>query len=87
MFAGSEPGSVDLILMDVQIPVMNGYEEARNIRRLNRRDAQTIPIFAMTADAFAEDIGEARASGMNSHLAKPLDIKTILREIRKYLSR
>lgn len=84
-FAGSEPGYYDLILMDIQMPVMNGYEAARYIRSMERPDAETIPIFAMTADAFAEDIEEAEHSGMNGHLAKPLDIPAMMREIGRYI--
>ena len=63
------------------MPVMNGYEAARIIRSMERPDAAGIPIFAMTADAFAEDIEEAGKAGMNSHLAKPLDITAMMREI------
>ena len=84
-FARSAPGVFDLILMDVQMPVMNGYEAARQIRAMARADARTIPIFAITADAFAEDVEAAKQAGMNSHLAKPLDIPHMMREIQKYL--
>ena len=84
-FARSAPGAFDLILMDVQMPVMNGYEAARQIRAMARADARTIPIFAITADAFAEDVEAAKQAGMNSHLAKPLDIPHMMREIQKYL--
>ena len=80
-FAVSVPGYYALILMDIQMPVMNGYEAARIIRSMERPDAAGIPIFAMTADAFAEDIEEAGKAGMNSHLAKPLDITAMMREI------
>ena len=83
-FEGSEPGYYDLILMDVQMPVMNGYEATRRIRSLERPDAG-VPIFALTADAFSEDIEAAREAGMNSHLAKPLDIPTMMKEIQRYL--
>lgn len=84
-FAGSAPGEFDLILMDVQMPVMNGYEAARQIRAMARADARAIPIFAITADAFAEDVEAAKQAGMNSHLAKPLDIPFMMQEIQKYL--
>lgn len=84
-FARSAPRAFDLILMDVQMPVMNGYEAARQIRAMARADARTIPIFAITADAFAEDVEAAKQAGMNSHLAKPLDIPHMMREIQKYL--
>lgn len=85
-FAGSEPGYYDLILMDIQMPLMNGYDATKKIRAMDRPDAQLIPIFAMTADAFAEDIEAAKAAGMNSHLAKPLDIPAMMRELKKYLN-
>ncbi len=84
-FAQSALGEFDLILMDVQMPVMNGYEAARQIRAMARADAAAIPIFAITADAFAEDVEAARRAGMNSHLAKPLDIPLMMEEIQKYL--
>lgn len=74
-----------LILMDVQMPVMDGYTATRTIRGLPRPDAASIPILAMTADAFMEDILAAKASGMNGHLAKPLDIPAMKREISKFI--
>ncbi|WP_294149621.1 response regulator [uncultured Clostridium sp.] len=86
-FAGSQPGYYDLILMDIQMPVMNGYEAARYIRGMERPDAGTIPIFAMTADAFAEDIEEAEHAGMNGHLAKPLDISAMMRELGRAIGK
>ena len=67
------------------MPVMNGYTATEIIRSLSRKDALTIPIVAMTADAFAEDIQAAKDSGMNGHLAKPLDKETLKREITKHL--
>ena len=67
-------GYFDAVLMDVQMPVMNGYEAARAIRASAHPDAQTIPIIAMTANAFAEDVQTAMASGMNVHLSKPIDL-------------
>ncbi|MDO5602286.1 MAG: response regulator, partial [Oscillospiraceae bacterium] len=85
-FKASEVGHFDLILMDIHMPVMNGYEATVKIRSLKRPDAATVPIFALTADAFAEDIKMAKECGMNSHLAKPLDIPGMLRETKKYLS-
>lgn len=84
-FERSDIGYYDVILMDIQMPLMNGYEAAKRIRGLERGDAGTIPIFALTADAFAEDIEAAKEAGMNSHLAKPLDVPAMLREIQKYL--
>ena len=85
-FVGSADGYYDLILMDIQMPVMNGYEATKSIRSLDRGDAGSVPIFAMTADAFAEDIEEAEKAGMNGHLAKPLDITAMMREIGKRFS-
>ena len=67
------------------MPVMNGYEAARAIRMLSREDAKTVPILAMTADAFVEDMENTRAAGMNGHLAKPLDFKLLMREMEQYL--
>ena len=86
LFQASDPGYYALILMDIQMPVMNGYEATRAIRSLNRPDAQTIPIIAMTADAFVEDIRNAEAAGMNGHMAKPLNFDTLALEIDRYLS-
>ena len=86
LFQASAPGHYSLILMDIQMPVMNGYEAARAIRALNRTDAGTVPIIAMTADAFVEDIRNAEAVGMNGHMAKPLSFDTLALEIEKYLT-
>lgn len=74
IFKENNPGTFDMILMDVMMPVMNGYEATRCICSLERKDAKEIPIIAMTANAFAEDVRKAKQSGMNDHLAKPLDI-------------
>lgn len=84
-FEASPVGYFDVILMDVHMPVMNGYEATRRIRALGRKDASAIAILAMTADAFTEDIEAAKEAGMNGHLAKPLDIPAMLREIQKAL--
>ena len=81
VFSRSPVGYYDVILMDIQMPVMNGYDATRAIRALDRADAGTIPILAMTADAFAEDIQAAGEAGMNGHMAKPLDRAMIKREI------
>ena len=75
----------DIILMDVQMPTMNGYDATRNIRALPRKDAQTVPIVAMTANAFDEDKANAIKCGMNDHLAKPLDIPKLIETLHKYL--
>ncbi len=83
-FANSKEGEFDAILMDVQMPVMNGYDATRAIRALGREDARKIPIIAMTANAFAEDEKEALNAGMNVHLAKPIDIELLNQVIRQY---
>lgn len=84
-FRESPLGYYDLILMDIMMPVMGGYEASRRIRSLPRRDASLIPIFAMTANAFQDDIEKSHQSGMNEHLTKPLHTKTMLSAIRKYV--
>lgn len=75
----------DIIFMDIQMPVMNGYEATKAIRGLDREDAKTIPIIAMTANAFAEDIRDSQHAGMNEHLAKPIDFAQLTDVLRKYL--
>ncbi len=82
VFEHSSPGFSDLILMDVQMPVMNGYEAARRIRALSRPDAEQVPIFSITANAFREDVEKALAAGMNDVITKPLDVKLLLVKIR-----
>lgn len=77
-FRNTPPGTYDAILMDVQMPVMNGYDAARVIRQMEREDAAGIPIIAMTANAFAEDVEASLAAGMDAHVAKPLDIKLFM---------
>ena len=84
-FQSAPVGYYDAILMDIRMPVMNGYQAAEAIRTLGRPDAAGIPIIAMTADAFAEDIQRAVQSGMNDHIAKPIDLKEVLRVLQKYL--
>ncbi len=84
-FSRAEKDEFDAILMDVQMPVMNGYEASRAIRALEREDAGTIPIIAMTANAFAEDVKDALAAGMNAHIAKPIDMDSIKKTLGKYL--
>jgi len=83
MFQNSRPGYYDAIFMDIRMPVMNGYEAADAIRAMDRPDA-AIPIIAMTADAFYEDIQRCMAHGMNAHVAKPVDIKEVIRTLKKY---
>ena len=82
-FTASEPGMFDCILMDLMMPVMSGYEAARVIRGLNRSDAKTIPIIALSANAFDEDIAMAKDAGMNEHLAKPVDIDIMFKVLRR----
>ena len=77
MFTKSQPGHYDMILMDVQMPVMNGYEATRQIRASGHPEAKTIPIAAMTANTFAEDVRNALDSGMDGHLAKPIDMNAV----------
>ena len=77
------PGEFDLVLMDIQMPVMNGYESARAIRALSRPDTDCLPIAALTANAFDEDILRSRKAGMNAHLSKPLDIRKLVETLRE----
>ena len=85
IFSRSENNYYDLILMDVQMPKLNGYEATKKIRELDRADAKNIPIIAMTANAFEEDKANALNAGMNDHIAKPLDIAKLLSTLKKYL--
>ncbi|MCC2816934.1 response regulator [Lachnoclostridium pacaense] len=85
MFEQSQEYFYDLILMDVRMPVMDGYEATGRIRGLERRDAKSVPILAMTADAFAEDVARTKQCGMNGHLTKPLEVQTLNQEIRRAL--
>ena len=77
IFKESSIGFFDCVLMDIRMPIMNGYEAAGIIRALSRPDAKTIPIIAMTADAFSEDIQKCLDAGMNGHIAKPIDPETL----------
>lgn len=81
----SPQGYYDLILMDIMMPVMDGYEASRQIRSLPRLDATVIPIFAMTANAFQDDIEKSHKNSMNEHLTKPLHTEVVLATIRKYV--
>ncbi len=83
-FSRARPGEFDAILMDVQMPVMNGYEATRVIRAMDREDADTIPIIAMTANAFAEDVRDAMEAGMTAHIAKPVDMELLKKTIHLY---
>ncbi len=83
VFKKSEPGEFDVILMDIMMPVMNGYEATKMIRSLDREDAKAIPIIAMTANAFTEDRLRAKEAGMNEHIAKPVDVRLLVKVICK----
>ena len=83
LFRKSASGEFDAILMDIMMPVMNGYEAAKKIRSLDREDAKTIPIIAMTANAFMEDRLKAKEAGMNEHIVKPLDVELLIKVIHK----
>ena len=83
LFRKSESGEFDAILMDIMMPVMNGYEATKMIRSLDREDAKVIPIIAMTANAFTEDRLRAKEAGMNEHIAKPFDAKLLVKIIHK----
>ncbi len=84
-FASGEPGEFDAILMDVQMPEMNGYDATRAIRSLEREDAGEIPVIAMTANAFAEDIRDSVHAGMNAHIAKPIDMDLLKKTLNQYI--
>ena len=86
MFANSAPGYYDMILMDIQMPRMNGYEAAKAIRASGRPDALTVPIAAMTANAFSEDVQKALDSGMNVHIPKPIDIAALHETFRRLMT-
>ena len=85
-FEQSAPGDYDMILMDVQMPVMNGYEATKAIRKSSHKLAKTIPIIAMTANAFSEDIQHSLAAGMNAHVSKPVEMKVLEKTIRSIKS-
>ena len=85
LFRKSESGEFDAILMDIMMPVMNGYEATKMIRSLDREDAKVIPIIAMTANAFTEDRLRAKEAGMNEHIAKPFDAKLLVKIIHKFV--
>lgn len=85
-FLGSKEGEYQLILMDIQMPLMNGYEAAKAIRASKRKDALSVPIYAMTANAYSEDVTHALSSGMNGHIAKPIDPSTLYQTIAEPLA-
>lgn len=84
-FSNNPPGTYDAILMDIQMPEMNGYEASNAIRGLERKDAAGISIIAMTANAFAEDVQAALEAGMNAHIAKPIDMDVLITTLQKIL--
>ncbi len=83
-FMASEIGYYDAILMDIRMPVMNGYDATKEIRALDRADSD-LPIIAMTADAFSGDVQKSLESGMNAHIAKPIDVKECVRTLKQYI--
>ena len=84
VFEQSAPGDYDMLLMDIQMPVLNGYEATKAIRRSSHKLAKTIPIIAMTANAFAEDKRKTMEAGMDAHLSKPLNVQELMDTIRKF---
>ena len=87
IFEKSRSGEFDVILMDIMMPVMNGYEAAKMIRSLDREDAKAIPIIAMTANAFTEDRLRAKEAGMDEHVAKPVDVESLIKVIHGLVGR
>ena len=85
MFQAQQPGYYDAVLMDLRMPIMTGYQATEAIRSLEREDAKTIPIIAMTADAFAEDVQKCLDYGMNAHVAKPIDVREVARQLLKFM--
>lgn len=85
ILTNAEPGYYELVFMDIQMPVMDGYETVRAIRGTKRKDLEEIPVIAMTANAFAEDVRAAINAGMNEHIPKPLDVKQIMEVLQKWL--
>ena len=84
IFADNPPGTFDIILMDIMMPIMDGYTASREIRNMDRPDAKEIPIIAMTANAFSDDVQKAKQAGMNAHIAKPLDVDKMFAVIESY---
>ena len=84
-FEASDPGSYFAIFMDMQMPVMDGCDAVRNIRGLNRKDVKRMPIIAMTANAFSDDVEKTKAAGMNEHLSKPIDMEVLSQTLAKWL--
>lgn len=86
-FNGSEAGTYAAVLMDIQMPVMNGYDATRAIRAGNHPEAKNVPIIAMTANAFAEDINNALEAGMDAHVAKPVDMSHLENVLKELLNK
>ena len=86
-FSESEPFTFDAILMDMQMPEMDGCEAARKIRALHRPDARKVPIIAVTANAFAEDIAATTAAGMNAHVSKPIDFSILCKTLGRLMEK
>ena len=80
-----EDGYYDIVFMDIQMPRMNGYDATRAIRAMHRNYCRQVPIVAMTANAFAEDVQAAKTVGMNEHIAKPLDLNYLIQILKKWL--
>ncbi|WWR16967.1 response regulator [Lachnospiraceae bacterium JLR.KK008] len=85
MVAAAAPGYYDIVLMDIQMPLMNGYEATRAIRAFDRKDTKELPIIAMTANAFVEDVHASKGAGMNGHMAKPLDLRVLSEVLHKWV--
>ena len=83
-FKRAEPGTYDAVFMDIQMPVMNGYEACKALRNLDRKDAKDIPVVACSANAFEEDIAKSKESGMAAHLTKPLKVDELIQTIAKF---
>ena len=85
IFENTSDGTFDLILMDIMMPVLDGLEATKMIRAMKKSDAKTIPIIAMTANAFKEDVLKCRKAGMNDHIAKPIDFKIMMDTLARYI--
>ena len=85
-FLGNYSAKYDIVFMDIQMPRMNGYDATRAIRSMDRNYCRQVPIVAMTANAFAEDVQAAKTVGMNEHIAKPLDLKSLARTLDRWLN-
>ena len=87
MFSQSAPHKYDAVLMDLRMPVMDGLDATRAIRKLDRPDAKTVPIIAITANAFEEDVQRSLQAGMNAHLSKPADTEQLYSTLRRYIKK